>query len=125
MAGSSALLTKLDSSSICLALSAGSETLHSIGVSFARRGFDASSGWRATPDREPEPEQSEDESGRSDASDEKGLGMRPRPVGSFPSPISKMRGEDGPKFANGLGRGSADAGAGVYVRAPWGVFQVY
>lgn len=51
--------------------------------------------------------------------------MSPRSVNSsFPFSALMMGVEHGPRSAKGLGRW-ADVGAGVYVKTPYGVFQVY
>ena len=99
MAGSPAFARKSASCCTCLAMSAGSETSHSIDV---RRWSDASNGWRwsVVPNWWSGSEQSEEES------DEMGFGINPRaPDQSLPSPTSTIRGVHGLRFANGLGRG--------------------
>lgn len=113
MAGSCACWRKYPSHSTCLAMSAGSETFHSIGVSSDEGQFDVNNGWRVSPNRWPEFEQSEEE---SEVSDGMGLGITARPADpSFPLLGSAISGDSGCglKSANGLGRVRWDAGAGV------------
>lgn len=118
VAGSSTLAMKILSFTVCLTISTGSETSHSMVVSFGGRYSDANIGWSATPNRWEEFGCSE-VSDELDVSDEIGLGMSPRAdVSSFPeipSSTSAILGEVG---LNGLGKGKADVCAGVNVNGP-------
>ena len=51
VAGSCACAMKLASPNPCLTISTGSETFHSMGVSFGRKQFEPRNGLSATPDR--------------------------------------------------------------------------
>jgi hypothetical protein len=104
-------------------MTAGSETFHSIGVSLEEGPFEVRSGWSVVPNRWSWSKQSEEE---SDELDGIGLGMSPRPVdSSFPFPVSTINGEHRVESTKGSGRGGWDVGAGVQVRAPRVVFQIY
>ena len=123
VAGWSAFARNALSYVTCLAISTGSETFHSIGVSFDKTLFETRIGWSVNPGRWSGSERSEEE---SDESDEMELGIISRPVDPpFPFSTSKIRGLHGLASAKGLGRGRWEAGAGVQARAPCGVFQIY
>ena len=103
VAGSCALARYAASSNTYLAIFAGWETFHSIGVSSDEGPFKARNRWSVISNRLSGSGKSEEE---SDEPDEMRLGICPRPVNpSFPFPMSMIPGEYGVGSAKGLGRG--------------------